>query len=899
LRVKPVAVIAADFFVSRAGADAGAAELIADIIRDAGLEPFYQNEHFGHADFMRRMEQGCESGVRMIALLSPEYQQSEYCRAEYNHVLGKDPANFNERLVVLRVAPCDPVGSLQNLPYTDLVPVMSDRAALASVVRAAIGVDRHARDLKSWQPLRRAGQQIRHPEIRAFKSFTGRSDLLEGLDRKLWDGRCAVAIRNSGETTVALRGLGGVGKTVLAQEYAWRRRDRYHGIWWIRAGLSETLTDDLVALGKRLIPGLEDIELYEAAQRTVDYLAQVQTPKRWLLVYDNVDDPAAIRRLTPADNAHVLITTRRTDWNGEADELPVDVFDRDAAVAFLMMQARQNDQAAAGRLADALDRLPLALSHARAYCWSRNWSFDQYVAQLPEVINKAPKAAAYPASVFATFSLAIDNAAKDCPEAQTLMELLAFFAPDQVPLWLIPGDTLPQPALGDVVEALGTVSLVGAETLPNGEPAISVHRMVQEVTRARLRAAGRFDEAAGKATRATFAAYDYSGSFAAAERHGYWLSHGLAVVVHAPRTGAEAWHSLWVWIRIGEIRLSRGESRTALDSYRAALAIAARLAAADPGNADWQRDVAASHSRIGDALVAQGNLPAALESYRAALAFSERLATADSGNAGSQRDLSISQSKIGDVLVAQGNLAAALDSYEASLAISERLAKAAPGNAGSQRDLNWALFRVADVQISQGNLAAALTDLRRVHESRERLAAADPGNADCQSDLSMSHSKIGDVLVAQGNFTAALDSYEASLAISERLAKADPGNAGWQRDLSVSQSKIGDVLVAQRNLAAALDSYEASLAISERLAKADPGNARWQRDLSVSQSKIGDVLVAQRNLAAALDSYEASLAISERLAPSLPVVRWLLRPEIPASEREITGKAPRPEPGRL
>jgi hypothetical protein len=142
-----------DFFISRAGADAGAAELIAGIVREAGLAPFYQNEDFGPADFMRRMEQGYE-GERTIALLSPQYQQSEYCRAEYNHVLGKDPANLRERLIVLRVAPCDPVGSLQNLAYSDLVPVLSDRAALARVVRAAIGIDRRASELQFWQPLR-------------------------------------------------------------------------------------------------------------------------------------------------------------------------------------------------------------------------------------------------------------------------------------------------------------------------------------------------------------------------------------------------------------------------------------------------------------------------------------------------------------------------------------------------------------------------------------------------------------------------------------------------------------------------------------------------------------------------------------------------------------------------
>ncbi len=61
----------ADFFISRASADKGAAELIAEIIREAGLTPFYQDEHFGHADFMRMMEHGYAS-ARTVALLSPE-----------------------------------------------------------------------------------------------------------------------------------------------------------------------------------------------------------------------------------------------------------------------------------------------------------------------------------------------------------------------------------------------------------------------------------------------------------------------------------------------------------------------------------------------------------------------------------------------------------------------------------------------------------------------------------------------------------------------------------------------------------------------------------------------------------------------------------------------------------
>src|SRR5271166_4398498 len=117
------------------------------------------------------------------------------------------------------------------------------------------------------------------------------------------------------------------------------------------------------------------------------------------------------------------------------------------------------------------------------------------------------------------------------------------------------------------------------------------------------------------------------------------------------------------------------------------LAIAERLAKADPGNAGWQRDLSVSHERIGEVQQAQGDLAAALTSYQASLAIAERLAKADPGNAGRQRDLSVSYEKIGEMQQAQGDLAAALASYQASLAIRERLAKADPGNAGWQRDL--------------------------------------------------------------------------------------------------------------------------------------------------------------------------------------------------------------------
>ena len=93
--------------------------------------------------------------------------------------------------------------------------------------------------------------------------------------------------------------------------------------------------------------------------------------------------------------------------------------------------------------------------------------------------------------------------------------------------------------------------------------------------------------------------------------------------------------------------------------YQAALAIAERLAAADPTNTEWQRDLSVSHNKLGDLAVAAGDLAAAQQHYQAALTIRERLAAADPTNTEWQRDLSVSHEQLGDLAVAAGDLAAA------------------------------------------------------------------------------------------------------------------------------------------------------------------------------------------------------------------------------------------------
>ena len=89
------------------------------------------------------------------------------------------------------------------------------------------------------------------------------------------------------------------------------------------------------------------------------------------------------------------------------------------------------------------------------------------------------------------------------------------------------------------------------------------------------------------------------------------------------------------------------------ESYRASLVIAERLAAADPSNAQLQRDLSASQEKIGNVLADQGDTEAALAAYQTSLTIAERLAAADRSNATIQRDLSLSHANVGRMLIKQ------------------------------------------------------------------------------------------------------------------------------------------------------------------------------------------------------------------------------------------------------
>ena len=225
----------------------------------------------------------------------------------------------------------------------------------------------------------------------------------------------------------------------------------------------------------------------------------------------------------------------------------------------------------------------------------------------------------------------------------------------------------------------------------------------------------------------------------------------------------------------------RPHSQTA---QAAASALQAFTAASD----EWGRGLA---SRVaGDAAVTAGKLTEARNRFAEALGIAERLAASDPRNTTWQRDLSVSLNKLGDLASAQGDAAGALKRHSERLEITERLAESDPANATWQRDLYVSHMKLGKLAAAQPDSASALRHFTRAKEISERLAAGDPACAVWQRDLAAALEKLGGACVTLGDLAGGLRCFTECLGARERLAAADPANGEGQRDLAVAHYRL-------------------------------------------------------------------------------------------------------------
>ncbi|MGW5471873.1 FxSxx-COOH system tetratricopeptide repeat protein [Streptomyces chartreusis] len=489
-------------FVSHAGPDRQWAEWVAWHLLEAGYEVELGLWHWRTGDdFVKKMTEALERCSAVLALLSPAYfAPGRYTEEEWTAVVAR-----RDRFIPVVIEPMQE-GDLPAVLAPRLSKELHDldeADALAALLEAVCGpaVPAAKPDFpgkpkgktKSRKRKAPAGPQPRFPsgtsdpevwdlrQRRRNQHFTGRDVVIEEVRRKLLAERQAAV--------QALNGTGGIGKTQIALEYAYRFAGQYDLVWWVDAEQAEQVPARYAELAARVGVGKPDAGVEVNARYAMEYL---RTHDRWLMVLDNAEDPQQLRTWLPEGPGHVLITARNPAWGKVVPRLELGVFSREESLDYLTAQLPTLSPGDADALAGALGDLPLALAQA-AGVMGEGMPPEQYLRVLQTHTSKLldrGEVYDYPASLAATVTIASDRLDADHPEATAVLRLAAFLGPERIPTaWLVAGrpglTTVPQDQ-DDFLwpqSALNPLARYGLAVV--GPDAFQVHRLTQAVVRDR------------------------------------------------------------------------------------------------------------------------------------------------------------------------------------------------------------------------------------------------------------------------------------------------------------------------------------------------------------------------------------------------------------------------------
>jgi TIR domain-containing protein/tetratricopeptide repeat protein/NB-ARC domain-containing protein len=477
-----------DFFISHAGRDTAWAEWLAWQVQQAGYTVELDVWDWAPGeDFVARMQQALERADRLLAVCTEAYFTSAYGDAELRAAFAQSAAG---RIVPVLVEPVALPALYAPLIHVDLTGL--DEATAAARLRARLTGGRPT----AAPPFPRAGPAPTGKPAFAGAlpavwkvpprnpRFTGRDGMLTQLRRRLRTEEPTLVVQ-------ALYGLGGVGKTQLALEYAHRFAADYDLVWWIDAAQPVLIPDQLTALAARL-----DLPTGPTVADIVErLLAELRGRTRWLLVLDNAERPQDVAAYLPGGAGHVLITSRSPGWGALGGRLEVDVLTRAETIALLRARIPAMSEELADKLAAELGDLPLAAAQAAGYLEQTDLPPADYLrrfrAHRTTLLTRGD-VVGYSGRIDTAWSLSLERLRDQDPAAVQLLELAAFLAPEPIPLTLFGehAELLEEPlritaadpdALTDTVSALVGYSL--ARRSPDG---FQLHRLVQAVIRHQL-----------------------------------------------------------------------------------------------------------------------------------------------------------------------------------------------------------------------------------------------------------------------------------------------------------------------------------------------------------------------------------------------------------------------------
>lgn len=427
-------------------------------------------------------ERGVESTSHTLAVLSGAYLRSSRFRTTWETVFSPDKLGNRRHLVPVRIEDV-PVSAPFTERLADLSRCDTDEAAREILLRAFdaaplpqprahfTGPDRLAPRYPGAEP------PVWSVPLRTT-SFTGRTELLETIRERLRNGNQAIL----------LRGMGGVGKTLLAQEFAHRYKGDYDVVWHIQAEQPNLAVEQYAAMARSLrLP--ERKNLTETARAVREALDLGEPYHRWLLILDNADEAGNLPDILKSGRSgHVLITSQRSEgWSRYAETVEIGVFSRPESVSHLRRRLPDWGPEEANLVAEALGDLPIAVEQAAAGIKQTGLSAREYIRllQVPtagaEDRGHGDQIADLTNATGGTWDFAIGRLRENYPPAVRLLQLCSYFSPEPISMDLLEGVEIARTLGGNrtVSRAYQELSRFALIRVDRKARSVQVHRLVQ------------------------------------------------------------------------------------------------------------------------------------------------------------------------------------------------------------------------------------------------------------------------------------------------------------------------------------------------------------------------------------------------------------------------------------
>ena len=454
-------------------------------------------------EWANTIDKNLEAADIVLLLISADFLASDYCYdIEMKRALEKHNAN-QVKVIPIIIRAVDwggaKFGKLNALPK-DGKPVDSWGKKDEAWTNVAQGIRRTIEEVKGQltkDKLLSGSEKTVRPWNVPFDHnvfFTGREDVLTKIRE---------ALQSSGKA--ALSGLGGIGKTQTAVEFAHRYSENYTAILWVKADSREAIVSGFAELAGVLNLSDKDVQDQNVVIESVKQW--FNNNQNWLLILDNADDLKLVTDFLPkGKKGHVILTTRAQATGKIAKRIEIGKLELNAGAGFLLRRAKiigeqssltdssDIDQAVAKQITQKMGGLPLALDQAGAYIEETGMGlvdyFEMYKTHgLKLLKERGGILTDHPDSVVTTWLLSFEKIEQASPCAAEILQFLAFLHPDTIPEEFLVdvakklGPTL-EPVLGDLYELNQAISEILKYSLIRRDPkakTLQIHRLVQAV----------------------------------------------------------------------------------------------------------------------------------------------------------------------------------------------------------------------------------------------------------------------------------------------------------------------------------------------------------------------------------------------------------------------------------